>query len=162
MLKFILKHYCNLFCSTSLDIYSAFLARLGHSRTLLLLYNSPVAQTWKLSISCKTWKPLGHLICTSLSKICPLCISQACAPLVHVECASLRHSWELSSLLLCIRPLPMPIDSTQIVIHTSVIHTKVWMTIWESGWNLWVWLVGVVSRRWVWLVGGIYGYGYHV
>ena len=32
----------------------------------------------------------------------------------------------------------------------------------ESGWNLWVWLVGVVSRRWVWIVGGIYGYGYHV
>ena len=28
--------------------------------------------------------------------------------------------------------------------------------------NLWVQLVGVVSRRWVWLVGGIYGYGYHV
>ena len=29
----------------------------------------------------------------------------------------------------------------------------------ESGWNVWVWLVGVVSRRWVWLVGvgGIYG-----
>ena len=26
------------------------------------------------------------------------------------------------------------------------------MTILESGWNLWVWLVGVVSRRWVWLV----------
>ena len=39
---------------------------------------------------------------------------------------------------------------------------KVWMTILESGWNLWVWLVGVVSRRWVWLVGGIYGYGYNV
>ena len=36
------------------------------------------------------------------------------------------------------------------------------MTILESGWNLWVWLVGVVSRRWVWLVGGIYGYGYNV
>ena len=32
----------------------------------------------------------------------------------------------------------------------------------ESGWKLWVWLVGVVSRRWVWLVGGIYGYGYNV
>ena len=30
--------------------------------------------------------------------------------------------------------------------------TEVWMTIWESGWNIWVWLVGVVSRRWVWLV----------
>ena len=29
----------------------------------------------------------------------------------------------------------------------------------ESEWNVWVWLVGVVSRRWVWLVGvgGIYG-----
>ena len=23
----------------------------------------------------------------------------------------------------------------------------------ESGWNVWVWLVGVVRRRWVWLVG---------
>ena len=23
----------------------------------------------------------------------------------------------------------------------------------ESGWNVWAWLVGVVSRRWVWLVG---------
>ena len=32
----------------------------------------------------------------------------------------------------------------------------------ESEWNIWVWLVGVVSRRWVWLVGvgGIYGCGY--
>ena len=29
----------------------------------------------------------------------------------------------------------------------------------ESGWNLWVWLVGVVSRRWVWPVGGVYGCG---
>ena len=29
----------------------------------------------------------------------------------------------------------------------------------ESGWNVWMWLVGVVSRRRVWLVGvgGIYG-----
>ena len=35
------------------------------------------------------------------------------------------------------------------------------MTILESGWNLWVWLMGVVSRRWVWL-GGIYVYGYNV
>ena len=35
------------------------------------------------------------------------------------------------------------------------------MTIAESGWNVWVWLVGVVSKRWVWLVGvgGIYGCG---
>ena len=31
----------------------------------------------------------------------------------------------------------------------------------ESGWNVWVWLVGVMSRRRVWLVGegGIYGCG---
>ena len=40
--------------------------------------------------------------------------------------------------------------------------TEEWMTILESGWNLWVCLVGVISRRWVWLVDGIYGYGYHV
>ena len=43
---------------------------------------------------------------------------------------------------------------SKIVIHTSA-HpycTKVWLTILESGWNLWVWLVGEVSRRWVWLV----------
>ena len=51
---------------------------------------------------------------------------------------------------------------SKIVIHNSVIHTEVWMTILESGWNLWVWLVGVVSRRSVWVVGGIYGYGYNV
>ena len=30
----------------------------------------------------------------------------------------------------------------------------------ESGCNLWVWLVGVASRRKVWLVGGIYVCGY--
>ena len=34
-------------------------------------------------------------------------------------------------------------------ISYSLWMTEVWMTIWESGWNLWVWLVGVVSRRWV-------------
>ena len=33
-------------------------------------------------------------------------------------------------------------------LSTIVIHTIV-----ESGWNVWVWLVGVVSRRWVWLAG---------
>ena len=41
----------------------------------------------------------------------------------------------------------------------------------ESGWNVWVWLVGgmygcgyqevgVIGRRWVWLAGGMYGCGY--
>ena len=43
---------------------------------------------------------------------------------------------------------------SKIVIHTSVQYrcAEVWMTILESGWNLWVWLVGEISRRWVWLV----------
>ena len=51
---------------------------------------------------------------------------------------------------------------------TSVLLTcakfKVWMAIVESGWNVWVWLVGVVSKRRWWLVGvgGIYGCGYWV
>ena len=42
---------------------------------------------------------------------------------------------------------------SKIVIHTSVQYgcAEVWMTILESGWNLWVWLVGVASRRLVWL-----------
>ena len=45
-------------------------------------------------------------------------------------------------------------------VHTCA-KLKVWMTIVESGWNVWVWLVGVVSRRWVQLVGegGINGCG---
>ena len=34
-----------------------------------------------------------------------------------------------------------------IVIQFKVWMTEVWMTIVESGWNLWVWLVGVVIRR---------------
>ena len=43
---------------------------------------------------------------------------------------------------------------SKIVIHASALpyYTEVWMTILESEWNLWVWLVGVVSRRCVWLV----------
>ena len=55
-----------------------------------------------------------------------------------------------------------------IIIDSSILLTcakfKVWMTIVESGWNVWVWLVGVVSRRRVWLVGvgGIYGCDYWV
>ena len=46
--------------------------------------------------------------------------------------------------------------------QASIATPKYSMTILESGWNLWVWLVGVVSKRWVWLVGGIYGYRYNV
>ena len=49
---------------------------------------------------------------------------------------------------------------SKIVIHTSA-HpycAEVWMTILESGWNVWVWLVGVFSRRWVWLVVRRYMY----
>ena len=49
-------------------------------------------------------------------------------------------------------------------ILNTAIELKVWMTIVESGWNVWdvwVWLVGVGSRRRVWLVGvgGKYGCG---
>ena len=29
----------------------------------------------------------------------------------------------------------------------------------ESGWNVFVWLVGVVSRRWVWLLGFVKSMG---
>ena len=53
----------------------------------------------------------------------------------------------------------------RIVLQDIIINTlhklKVWMTIVESGWNVWVWLVGVVTMRRVWLVGvgGIYGCG---
>ena len=32
---------------------------------------------------------------------------------------------------------------------STVWMTEVWMTIVESGWNLWVLLMGVVSRRWM-------------
>ena len=63
------------------------------------------------------------------------------------------------------RPLATPIDSAHSPKLSSILQsycTEVWMTILESGWNLAVWLVGVVSMRWVWLVGGICGYGYHV
>ena len=35
---------------------------------------------------------------------------------------------------------------------TTPIQTEVWIANVESEWNLWVWLVCVVSRRWVWLV----------
>ena len=43
----------------------------------------------------------------------------------------------------------------------SCSNVKLWMTIVESWWNVWFWLVGVVSNRKVWLVGvgGIYGCG---
>ena len=65
-------------------------------------------------------------------------------------------------------PLATPIHSTHSPQLSSILLTcakfKVWMTIVESGWNVWVWLVGLVSRRWgvasgsgwnlwVWLLG---------
>ena len=52
-------------------------------------------------------------------------------------------------------PLATPIHSTHSPQLSSILWTcakfKVWMTIVESGWNVWVWLVGVVSRRWEWV-----------
>ena len=51
-------------------------------------------------------------------------------------------------------PLATPIHSTHSPQLSSILLTcakfKVWMTIVESGWNVCMWLVGVVSRRWVW------------
>ena len=48
-------------------------------------------------------------------------------------------------------PLATPIDSTHSPQLSSILLTcaklKVWMTIVESGWNIWVWLVGLVVRR---------------
>ena len=49
-------------------------------------------------------------------------------------------------------------------VYNKFVQRLLLMTIVESGWNVWVWLVGVVSRRRVCLlgVGGIYGCGYWV
>ena len=50
-------------------------------------------------------------------------------------------------------PLATPIHSTHSPQLSSILLTcakfKVWMTIVESGWNIWVWLVGVVVRRYI-------------
>ena len=50
-------------------------------------------------------------------------------------------------------PLATPIHSTHSPLLSSILLTcakfKVWMTIVESGWNVWVWLVGVVVRRYI-------------
>ena len=51
----------------------------------------------------------------------------------------------VSQLHLCHTHTFHPLSA--IVIHT---FNKVWMTILENGWNVWVWLVGL---------GGIYGCG---
>ena len=83
----------------------------------------------------------------------PLATPTSCSP--HPLATPIHtHSPQLSSILL------------------TCAKFKVWMTIVESGWNLWVWLLGVVVRRyidflilliptplvsvyrrWVWLVG---------
>ena len=61
-------------------------------------------------------------------------------------------------------PLATPIHSTHSPQLSSILLTcakfKVWMTIVESGWNVWVWLVGVVSRRWVESMGVTTGCGF--
>ena len=50
-------------------------------------------------------------------------------------------------------PLATPIHSTHSPQLSSILLTcaklKVWMTIVESGWNVWVWLLGVVLRRYI-------------
>ena len=50
-------------------------------------------------------------------------------------------------------PLATPIHSTNSPQLLSTLLTcaniKVWMTFARSGWNVWVWLVGMMSRRWM-------------
>ena len=63
------------------------------------------------------------------------------------------HPLPLATLASCSpHPLTTPIHSTHSPQLSSILLIcamfKVWMTIVESGWNVWVWLVGVVSRRW--------------
>ena len=50
------------------------------------------------------------------------------------------------------REFSIPRTSFGVVPGGCAVPFKVW-TIVKSGWNVWVWLVGVVSRRRVWLVG---------
>ena len=49
--------------------------------------------------------------------------------------------------------LATPIHSIHSLQLPSILLTcakfKVWMTIVESGWNVWVWLLGVVVRRYI-------------
>ena len=53
-------------------------------------------------------------------------------------------------------PLATPIHTTHSPQLSSILLTlhkfKVWMTIVESGWNVWVWLVGVVLRRYIYFL----------
>ena len=81
---------------------------------------------------------------------------------VYVESGSslLIESTDSMAIIAIVRPEIAKRQKKLAYIYIAII--QVWMTILESGWNLWVRLVGVVSRRWVWLVGGIYGYGYNV
>ena len=73
----------------------------------------------------------------------PLATPASCSPHTLATPIHSTHSPQLSSILLTCAKL---------------------MTIVESGWNVWVWSVGVVCRRRVWLVGvgEIYGCGYWV
>ena len=52
-----------------------------------------------------------------------------------------------------VQVLPTPLNKDSFVVtYLGSMDDNV-----ESGRNLWVWLMGVVSRRRVWLVGVIYG-----
>ena len=65
----------------------------------------------------------------------PLDTPTSCSPHSLATSIHSTHSPQLSSILL------------------TCAKFKVWMTIVENGWNVWVWLVGVVCRRRVCLVG---------
>ena len=91
------------------------------------------------SLYLRTTTPTSH---THRFHPLPLAAPASCSPHPLATPIHSSHSPQLSSVLLTLHKL------------------KVWKTIVESGWNVWVWLVGLVSRRRVWLVveGGIYGY----
>ena len=61
----------------------------------------------------------------------PLATPTSCSPHPLATSIHSTHSPQLSSILL------------------TCAKFKVWMTIVESGWNLWVWLLGVVLRRYI-------------
>ena len=74
------------------------------------------------------------------------------------------HHWKERALRFSLMPITQFfVFAWKCTFSQSGSHTKfkVWMTIVECGWNVWVCLVGEVSRRQVWLlgVGGIYGCG---
>ena len=91
----------------------------------------------------------------------PLATPSSCSPHPLATPIHSTHSPQLSSILWTFFPRVLYTEFKELSMTAQV---KSRMTIVESGWNVWVWLVGVVSRRREWLVGmgEFYGCGYWV